>query len=275
MTDDEWFMSDEERAKIEELRRLKEYVEQSAERSSSTRDHFKRIYRLLVGSDLETMLSSREECQVFLNSPSWKHRLTAIAILHCVFGADQDFADVFERMAFEDPEPQVRGTALYILASYLERSSDPRIARVLAQIESTSSWRQRLDAMVCLRRAWATSRHLADMCERLAFHDPHPQVRDTAIYTVGCCYQASKDPRIGKLLAEAVLNEALPESFRTSAYSGLLLVHGQLLESQRVQHRFPKGVDWDFVKAVEAGEDEDFGRDPRSERDEPGNTKSE
>jgi len=119
-----------------------------------------------------------------------------------------------------------------------------------ARFLQDSDWRLRLCALSLLKRKWRPDAALAETSEKLAFADPHPQVRGVALHTLACCFQGTDDPRIGKLLADIVVDERrYDEQSRRSAYSGLFILRDiDVSERLRaIKKRFPEDVDWEFV----------------------------
>lgn len=112
-----------------------------------------------------------------------------------------------------------------------------------------SSWKLRLVSIWIIRTVWNADEHLTKICEKLAFNDPHPQVREVALSTLACCFRGTNDRRIGTLLARIVHDASLPGGFRESAYHGLFVLRG--LSGRDVPmpgtYAFPEDVDWSFV----------------------------
>jgi hypothetical protein len=128
---------------------------------------------------------------------------------------------------------------------------------MLVSLENTckylrdQSWKLRLAAISIMRMEWKAYAQLALICEQLAVSDPHPQVRETALFTLACCFRGTSDPRIGNLLAEIVSDTTTPDSFRQAAYLGLFQVRGmpRLTVPMPGKHHFPDDIDWDFVES--------------------------
>jgi hypothetical protein len=90
----------------------------------------------------------------------------------------------------------------------------------------------------------------ADKCEQIAIGDTDSDVRANALGIMGLCYENTRDRRVGKLLAQVVLDESQPLSPRTQAYTALFYLRRRrpLFKSARV-FQVPEDVDWQFVKS--------------------------
>ncbi len=113
------------------------------------------------------------------------------------------------------------------------------------------SWKLRLAAISILRMVWEPNERLATECEKIAFDDPHVQVRETALFTLACCFEGTNNARIGALLAQIVSDSGSPEGVRKSAYEGLFRLRGLPVSATPLpgKYRFPEDVDWEFVKS--------------------------
>lgn len=112
-----------------------------------------------------------------------------------------------------------------------------------------SSWKLRLAAIDALGSVWSPGEDFAATCERIAFSDPHDQVRGFAIYALARCLAGTNDPRAGGILRSVVYNSALPANMRESANLGLYVLRGMPHTAWPLpgKFRFPEEVDWTFV----------------------------
>jgi hypothetical protein len=112
------------------------------------------------------------------------------------------------------------------------------------------SWKLRLAAISILRTVWKSYEELAIICEKMAFEDPHFQVRGTALFTLACCFAGTNDARIGKLLASVVKDTTMPDLIREAAYNGLFQLRGTFPLDLPMpgKHRFPADMDSAFVE---------------------------
>jgi hypothetical protein len=121
------------------------------------------------------------------------------------------------------------------------QSQSPQVRAVALQV-LTCYWNYR-------------SEEFATVCERLAFHDPSPEVKEHAVWSLGMCYSRTDDKRVSKLLASVVRNEQEAEAIRACAYQALLLV--RIVRDPQLQAclrevrflRFPDDVNWSLVDA--------------------------
>jgi hypothetical protein len=120
-----------------------------------------------------------------------------------------------------------------------------------------NSWKLRLAALSISRSVWRRAdSDYRDTCERMAFNDPHPQVRAVALLNFTCCFEGTKDTRVSELMATTVRDASLSDHFRETAYGGLLRVQGTPCQEQPSpgRFRFPDDVDWTFVEKISRGE---------------------
>jgi len=172
--------------RIQELKELKKKLAEIPAAKREKCSYFMRTWRLLLGDQLEQMLASEAKTKDHLRDPSWQMRLAAISILREYFAEREELAPVVEKMAFEDPHPQVRATALSSLAS---------------------------------------------------------------------CFRGTGDPRIGRLLAEIVTNESMDKTFREAAYQGLFELTGRSGLNRPIPgtYRFPEDVEHALVERFRGG----------------------
>jgi hypothetical protein len=116
------------------------------------------------------------------------------------------------------------------------------------------SFKLRLVAISILRVVWKPNARLAAICEKMAFEDPHEQVRGVALNTLVSCYKGTDDPRIGNLLAQIVDDETKSLSFRGCAYDGLFKLRFGFVSVRNapLPYRFPEHIDWEFVRSFAA-----------------------
>jgi hypothetical protein len=96
---------------------------------------------------------------------------------------------------------------------------------------------------------------LASVYEQMARSDPSQEVKETAIRAVGTCYARTKNPRIGRLLAEIVRDPELILGIRLTAFVSLLRVHRNLDYTGK-SPLVPvclEDIDWEFVDAYYCG----------------------
>lgn len=122
-------------------------------------------------------------------------------------------------------------------------------------------WKVRYTALSILQLHWNTAiGELAEKCEDMGLHDLHPQVRSCALLMLGMCYDNTNDFRIGKLLAQVVLDETQPSEARRGAYLALYYLRGRRFEWRGGQDDLPTilcipdDVDWPFVRGFVIGE---------------------
>ena len=121
------------------------------------------------------------------------------------------------------PEKNVRRAALHALCSYWERNPTDECVTII---------------------------------EDMALNDNEAIVRGVALMALGDFHQDTSDPRIGRLLAESVVNEGLPPPLRKAGYNALcvLCARKDLLfvkpedEAERF-FRFPEDINWSFVRS--------------------------
>ncbi len=132
-----------------------------------------------------------------------------------------------------------------------------RLAGPMAEIMAasyTETWQQLRNPDPHVRRAalkllvlyWERKPELGPRCEELAFDDPDPKIRESAMIFLGGCYRGSWHVRLGRRLAKAVLDASAPLEWRQAAYRGLFSIRG-MSSLELVGKRFPEDVDWDFV----------------------------
>ena len=97
-----------------EERRKRE--DRAAKRAMRRRQSNEQLWIALAGDHLPEMLTSQQETEKYLQHDSWKLRLAAISILRTLWGASPEMAKTCGKMAFDDPNVQVRAAALFILA---------------------------------------------------------------------------------------------------------------------------------------------------------------
>jgi hypothetical protein len=118
-------------------------------------------------------------------------------------------------------------------------------------------WKVRCAALSILELHWDAAKDpdFAQKCEDIAFGDAEPEVRACALRVLGVCYENTNNLRVGKLLAQAVLDARQPSASRGGAYLGLFHLRGLRLEwpgnltVPPTPHRIPDDVDWQFVRS--------------------------
>lgn len=93
--------------------------------------------------------------------------------------------------------------------------------------------------------------------EILAVEDPDAEVRSVALCALGACYRGTSEPRLKRLLADLVADEAQPTTARRCAYQALCAIDGRQMPSwpglfadPPSMLRIPDDVDWAFVNAA-------------------------
>ena len=149
------------------------------------------------------------------------------------------------------------------LASYWRKDAGSSVDKMLqdrtdAEYQLTNpDWKVRCTALSILQLHWGagTDANFGARCEDLGLHDLHPQVRSCALIQLGMCFENTNDLRIGKLLAQVVLDETQPDQPRRGAYLGLYDLRGRSFEWAGARAdppsilRIPEDVDWSFVKS--------------------------
>jgi tetratricopeptide (TPR) repeat protein len=95
---------------------------------------------------------------------------------------------------------------------------------------------------------WGRTPEFSAICERHALEDPDFEVRRAAVLLLGTCYRGTHDARIGRLIADMVLDSTQPDRWRKAAYQSLFSLVGRRFRDFLV-FQFPEDVDWTFVKA--------------------------
>lgn len=124
-------------------------------------------------------------------------------------------------------------------AKAVEFLSDPRPAH-------------RSAALAMLMYEWkaAQDADFRKLCEALALYDPSDDVRQLALIDLGSCYEDTSDPRVGKLLAQIVVDSTLSDKIRAAAYSSLFALCGKRDENIDLfmNFQFSRDVDWQMVE---------------------------
>lgn len=109
-------------------------------------------------------------------------------------------------------------------------------------------------AIAMIAHHWGLDDVLKAACERLALDDPDANVRALAVSHLAHCYYQTDDPRVSRMIAHVVYNNAKPQVLRRAAYSALfdLRRSGRLEVAKRhlptvAGFKFPDDVDWRFV----------------------------
>jgi hypothetical protein len=152
----------------------------------------------------------------------------------------------------------------------LRELAGPHLERMLSNQEETLKYLTDPNPnlrQVALRLAdwhWNITDMLAPVYEEMALTDPDDEVRESAMRALATCYRATKDVRIGRLLAILVRNEDLAASVRVIAFASLVRVHGSLDYSGKAPS-IPQclgDIDWDFVEQYLSGGGDDDGYQP-------------
>ena len=94
----------------------------------------RRIWGLAAGPFVDVLLRSAEAAQQHLTHPDPRARLGAVLLLRDYWGLPAGFAELCERLAFEDPDTNVRCAALTHLGAEYYETRDARMGRVFAGI---------------------------------------------------------------------------------------------------------------------------------------------
>jgi len=117
-------------------------------------------------------------------------------------------------------------------------------------------WNVRCAAFSFLQHYWKAACRVdfARKCEEIGLQDVHPQVRSIALTTLGICHENTDDVRVGKLLAQVVLDDSQPPEARRGAYFGLHYLREPILRWPTMKRLpavdlVPEDFDWSFVKS--------------------------
>jgi hypothetical protein len=98
--------------------------------------------------------------------------------------------------------------------------------------------------------------YCATLLEEVALEDVDPQVRATALCALGACHNGTSNPRVGRLVAEIVVDESQPITSRRCAYQALFAIRGAIMPAwpglyanPQTMLRIPEDVDWAFVES--------------------------
>jgi len=110
----------------------------------------------------------------------------------------------------------------------------------------------RRTALSTLAHYWKPDKEFEEACEQMVFQDSDAEVRSLALACLACCYSGSDDPRVGRLAAQLVRDDTLPEKLRVAGYRALFTIRGMpskwiLSTCPSRSFRFPEDVDWAFV----------------------------
>jgi hypothetical protein len=110
--------------------------------------------------------------------------------------------------------------------------------------------KNRCIAVCLINQHWGSDEQFAIKCEKIIREDPDPEVRGCAVSCLGVYYRGSNHVRIGRILAELVLEESESTMVRETAYRALFELRGLPAVSQPSlsRFRFPDDVDWVFTK---------------------------
>jgi hypothetical protein len=79
-------------------------------------------------------------------------------------------------------------------------------------------------AIQALVRTWQVTSSLGERFEHMLANDSELIVRCEAAHALAWCYRHTDDRRVGKLSANLVHDETVPEKLRRAAYRGLFIV---------------------------------------------------
>ena len=118
----------------------------------------------------------------------------------------------------------------------------------------------RLAALTVVTYHWGPTTEFVVECERMATEDADANVRASALVSLGSCFAKTNDCRIGKLVAEIVIDELQHVKSRKAAYFSLFDIRGLPIEVWPIcmlaaqgrspdDFRFPEDVDYSFVNS--------------------------
>lgn len=177
-----------------------------------------------------------------------------------------DFASSLEQAIYDamralQRSQDVRASFRQAQRDHWERHVGGHLAEMLDTREGAEGFlahdnpKVRTIAIDILSSQWPADGRLAISCERLAFSDPDPAVREVAIIVLGIC-DPVETARVGALLAAIIHNPQHATQFRVSAYLTLEQIYKRkrfrelLITNPLGVCRFPDNIDWDFVDRV-------------------------
>ena len=108
---------------------------------ASQRDAWEKLVGPAV---VDQMLQSRTAAEGFLADKDSKRRLVSLSVLIHHWKPDRNLAVVAEKLAFDDPDPEVREVALLAVGAYYATTADKRISALLAEATSDTTRPERL-----------------------------------------------------------------------------------------------------------------------------------
>jgi hypothetical protein len=103
-----------------------------------TAERIGQLIRKLLGeerhADAERMLASRGDAESYLLAADPKFRCAALLALKNCWECDERFGSLCERLAFDDPDVEVRSLALSCLAGFYAAADNTRVERLIAWI---------------------------------------------------------------------------------------------------------------------------------------------
>ncbi len=137
----------------------------------------------------------------------------------------------------------------HLAGDHLTRMLESETAAVEFLANEQSSLR--CAAIEVIARYWPNVSSFGDLCERMAFLDPDPDVRLVALDSWVELHANTDEPRVGRVLADIVRNLTWPAAFRNIAYYGLHLLRGtppRVWAHLMMRKELSTGlVDWYFV----------------------------
>lgn len=171
---------------------------------------------------------------------------------------------------FEWPSKQVRNERSRALYRDLERGrrewskkwqalAGARLGDILKSRDSAASYLRDHDsslrqaALFALKHYWRPDKDFERLCEELLCNDPDVAVRAAALSCLSGCLRQTDDARVGRLVADLVVDPNQAIRLRRAAYVALFQIRGmppqKLAEAASRELRIPDDVDWEFVNS--------------------------
>jgi len=181
-----------------------------------------------AGDELAAMMRDREATIRLLKSETVRLRLAAASLLAEYWPASEQVASEVMRSAFEDPEPAVRGAALYALWTSMFYVSDPSgflgqlFARLFSPLPDDDAIKEMLRQVGERRRRrqevarnmWGrcAGMHAERMCESRPvaesyLADPDPNLRRAALMSLRSHWRLGRDKDFGETCERLVFED--------------------------------------------------------------------
>jgi hypothetical protein len=126
---------------ISQAKRSEPEAQQAYERFKATQREF---WIRWAGSAVDEMLLRREKAEEYLADADPKRRMVALDVLRHHWKPDANLGIHAEKLAFEDPDPEVRKCALVVLGACYSGTEELRILARLAQVVQDSSVKSKM-----------------------------------------------------------------------------------------------------------------------------------